>query len=502
MMVDAKVDPKRNAKLQNAFVAFSQGRKTISTTRDAELFFEAVRAHESPPACIQALITTSQCRATLTTAIRISSSAKFLCHHLLPSLEYMSDEKVKALYEGQLLHQLLSIVTEGFLTWESLKKLYIGGDMLEPATSVKTFAWLCVEVASHPNPCAAAIEGVKEVQRTKPFQESDDIQVRKFGYLLDKLIGALSAGVPATLTQATPGGRHDNDHESYRDITIFPTADEFHSSEPPFLRLASEVAATPPEHKAKVHLDNLFRLLREDMLQELKVDTKAALGQTKSKRLAQRLDKLQFRGIYTGNERRGHSCALEVTFSGPKWLQYSESKRKALLKENPNILKHSSFGAICFDNSIVSFGSIMRDEDKLAQLPPRLVIEFVALQDLVRTLETMQKSMDLFFVAVDTPIFAYKPVLERLKDIRVLPLENHVLRIPATEGDEGFSPHPVMKQMIQAIGRVLQQEKSIAVKLYNKSYPLDTAQAKALMTTLDQAVAIVQGPPGKIAYNA
>lgn len=60
-----------------------------------------------------------------------------------------------------------------------------------------------------------------------------------------------------------PGGRHDNDHSNFRDISLVPTQDELSYRGRSWLPLASGENAfiSDPEQR---HLDKNFRLLRED----------------------------------------------------------------------------------------------------------------------------------------------------------------------------------------------------------------------------------------------
>lgn len=53
-------------------------------------------------------------------------------------------------------------------------------------------------------------------------------------------------------------------------------ADEIRSTEEPFLQRLDDVFATPDESRARSYRDWLFRLLREDMLTELREDLRVA----------------------------------------------------------------------------------------------------------------------------------------------------------------------------------------------------------------------------------
>jgi len=83
-------------------------------------------------------------------------------------------------------------------------------------------------------------------------------------------------------SESGPGGRHDNDFVDFREVAIHPTADEIISEEQPFLRTADAVEDPTYEgKKLAVHLDNQFRLLREDMLSEMREELSIVSGKKK-----------------------------------------------------------------------------------------------------------------------------------------------------------------------------------------------------------------------------
>lgn len=69
-----------------------------------------------------------------------------------------------------------------------------------------------------------------------------------------------------------PGGRHDNDFKDFREISILPIPDEIASVEIPYYRRMCDVYNVSEAQRAVMHYDNQFRLLREDLLAELRND--------------------------------------------------------------------------------------------------------------------------------------------------------------------------------------------------------------------------------------
>ncbi|KAN0085382.1 hypothetical protein V8E54_001849 [Elaphomyces granulatus] len=73
---------------------------------------------------------------------------------------------------------------------------------------------------------------------------------------------------PAVISQEPPGGRHDNDHEDICDIKIMPTWEEIMSSRIEYLPVKDPMQWCIPGLDGL--LDRNFRLLREDMIGQLR----------------------------------------------------------------------------------------------------------------------------------------------------------------------------------------------------------------------------------------
>ncbi len=109
-----------------------------------------------------------------------------------------------------------------------------------------------------------------------------------------------------------PGGRHDNDFADIRKIAILPTPDEL-ASKDPFLRRAADVqAGDTRSHNLALHTDNQFRLLREDMLRDLREEIQIALSSKKGRRRSLCIDGLSLADVLC-DERQPWSLQLQCT---------------------------------------------------------------------------------------------------------------------------------------------------------------------------------------------
>lgn len=514
----------RLSRLNKVFGDFIYGSRSVSTARDAELFFEALRSQVSPSACLEALFTGKQGIAALQYSVRASQTLQFVKVQLLPSIAVFDNPEAKALCSGEFLNQVISAVVEPPTAWNAIVGHYTAGSLVEK--DVDAFAWLCIEVLSHPNPELDSLTNeINDILQEHPLVTNPSSKARQLGYRIDKILRLkLSSGAVAESDTDGPGGRHDNDFEDFRKVSIYPTRDELSSTTIPFYRRAREIAECDPVERTGRHLDNQFRLLREDMLAELRDDILIATRKKKGRRRGLELGNLCPVGIDTGKDRHYRPCALllSVGFGLEQLTMLPVANRKGHLRNNPFLLKTHSFGALCRNDDVVGFAFVVRDIDYLAREPPVVSLQFSS-SDAVRVaLSNFQESPDMKFLIIDTPVYAYEPVLERLKEIMELPLEKQLLQIdgdksattstPSTspvssavlelsnpqQSSPSLPPSAPSAQLDRFIQRSDVESADTHLRIEDKSYYLDEAQIEALTCALEQPLAVIQGPPGTL----
>ncbi|KAK1470006.1 ATPase [Colletotrichum melonis] len=491
-----KIDPARAPRLLKVFRDVTKGGKAIYTAVEARLFLEAVRTNTSPAACLEIITASEVARNAISNSIRIDSSISFMRTHVIPFIAYLSDPGVKMMYGGQLLHQVLLIIAYPPALWGKLLSAFRESQLTEDELQV--FAWLCFELSGLSDSIIDTIvEDITNALDEKPFCETRNHGTRDLVYRIRKVLALRSSSGDENLEAA--GGRHDNDFSSFRDISIFPTSDEFYSNAKPFYRMAAEVAAADQVQRPRVHLDNQFRLLREDMLGELRDDLKVATGRKKRKKRAQILSGLLPVGIDTGDDRRSRACAVALTCLGGLEIikKLSPAKCKAFFDDHRNFLRHQSFGALCGEDHIVAFAFLLRDVDQLSKKPPIVTLQFTDSEATARALQALTPSNNLRFVLVDTPVFAYQPVLECLQEITELPLAERLLRLP---NDEKSQPQDLLQQtsyVQQYVRRLEEMMKSGSrcLSLGTQTFRLDDSQLQSLLHALQSPLALIQGPP-------
>ncbi|KAK1478879.1 ATPase [Colletotrichum tamarilloi] len=492
-----KIDPARASRLLKVFRDVTKGGKAVSTVNEARLFLEAVRTNTSPAACLEIIMASEVARNAISNSIRVDLSISFMKAHVIPFIAYLSDPEVKMMYGGQLFHQVLLIIAHPPALWKNLLSAFQGFQLTEDELQV--FAWLCFELSGLSDSIIDTIvEDVTNALDEKPFREARNHETRDLVYRIRKVLALRSSSGDENLEAA--GGRHDNDSSNFRDISIFPTSDEFYSNARPFYRMAAEVAAADQVQRPRVHLDNQFRLLREDMLGELRDDLKAATGRKKSKKRAQILSGLMPVGVDTGDDRRSRACAVALTCLGGLEIikKLPPAKCKAFFDDQRNFLRHQSFGALCGEDHIVAFAFLLRDVDQLSKKPPIVTLQFTDSEATARALQALTPSNNLRFVLVDTPVFAYQPVLECLQELTELPLGERLLRLP---NDEKSQPQDSLQQTsyVQEYVRRLEdmmKSGSRCLSLGTQTFRLDDSQLQSLLHALQSPLALIQGPPG------
>ncbi|KAK3493497.1 P-loop containing nucleoside triphosphate hydrolase protein [Neurospora crassa] len=498
----------RQTRLKTIFKAIVLGERKVNSSHDAQLFLEAVRSQEPPSACVEMIVSHPAGLDAVRNSVRSNLSESFILSHTLPFLEFLSDPGIKSMADGELLAQLLIVIANPPTLWKVLVKLFNGHQM--PPDKVRTFAWLALELLSLPlHADVDVLEEVQAIVEEKSLLKAQDHSARELGYRLEKVLQLRSSSKPSVQAANGPGGRHDNDCDVFRKITIYPTTDEFLSNQQPFYRTAFEVAESPLDRRPAIHLDNQFRLLREDMLAELRDDLQAAMDTKKTKKSSLTIGKLQPVALDltdinpSGKGLKFKPCTLLVRcYHGLGFLNKMDPETlKKYLRENPRFLKHQSFGALTRGKEVIAFAFIDRDRNNelLFESPPIVCLQFADPSSLKRALLAlkMPNSQDVVqFTLVDTPVFAYEPVLAGLQAITELPLQD--LLINPSGASLAFAGIPKLQTFVSALksarSRMVMGEGE-AVRI-EESITVDLAQLESILHALTKPITLIQGPPG------
>jgi hypothetical protein len=489
-MADQEAASKRAAGLNKLFNAVVFGNRDLKSVADANRFLEALCAQDEVSKCIEALIAAPHGLSAVAKSFRFSPDSTFLNGPATAVIHQLSHPSVKQLYAGQFLNRVLEQIVQPPTFWNTFVEAH-NARILTPE-GTHAFAWLLLELL---HSRSEDIPDVREIAlrltNNESLINSESLDVRNLGHKIKHVLESTSAD-----SVDGPGGRNDNDHADFRKVKILPTPDEFASSEQPFYRRADAVQSVEVEQRGRAHLDNQFRLLREDLLGELRSDFQIATGQKKGRRKLV-LEKLQFVGVDCGSASRRKPCSLKFVCTGDL-LQLRNIKgvaaRKKYVQDNKNLLKHQSFGCLISNGNIVGFASVERNEDLLAQEPSIAVLRIADATSFGKVLTICKTNQDLQFVQVDTAVFAYEPILKCLQSMDELPLEEQLLNLKPGSGEalSGIQP----SRIINAIRENWQNDLQNIVGT-SRPVQLDLAQVESLLTGLAKRLSLIQGPPGK-----
>jgi hypothetical protein len=491
----------RSAKLAKRFILTLNGKQSVDSLASAKLFLEAVCNQKDTAFCIEKLVNSPQAMQCLRTSLRVDTSPTFINDATAPFLLYLSNPTLKIMSGGQLVRQILLVVVEPPMVWNALCLAF--NNKALTLTGIHSFAWLLYELLSSKEEMPLDVTDVAHAATAKrAFLDSTSRDIRMLGSKIQHTLQMRSVSGQYANCDHAPGGRHDNDFPDFRKIAIYPTADEFTCTEQPFYRRAGAIDDAEPEQRVGMHLDNQFRLLREDMLSELRNDLQPAMRQSGRKTgrpsTATVLRDLELDSIDCGSEQRRKPCALvfRCRLGIPQLQNMSTARRLAFLGDHKNFMRHQSFGCLLTNASdVVAFVTFQREDKLLADNPPRVVVQVAGEMPFQKVLAELKLSGKLQLVLVNTSIFAYEPVLRCLQQKAELPLSEEILSLSSSQmiRNSAVCPHDIVQIIRQSEGGDLKSTLKMA-----KSVRLDKAQSDSLVAALTQTLSLIQGPPGNM----
>ena len=485
----------RSAKLVKFFGSIVRGDRTLKSLKEAELFIEALCDQPDPPACIEKVVSGSGGLSAVQSSLRFSASTSFLNGPAAALIRYIQDPGLKLILGGDYVRQVTQIMVEPPIFWNVFLQSFRNRSLDSQAQ--QCFGWLLHELlCQNPSKSSSYLAIAQDPSIQSFFLESPDFDLRTIGQKIKHSMSNIDAPDVEAFEQG-PGGRHDNDFADFREIAIHPTADEIRSTEPPFLRLAETLDDPAYEgNRLTVHLDNQFRLLREDMLKEMRDELQVISGEKKGRHKGTIIEGFKLLDIYCGEpkKRLPWSLQLQCIADLPQLAKLKDKGRKDYFAANLNLFRHQSQGCLIVDEEITAFPLIHRDIDQLAHKPPIITLHFGGIASTSKSLLKLKTGQKVKFVQIDTATFAYEPILRGLQEIRDLSLADEILfwTPNSTSSRPPHTPTTLIKILeddpLRDIQDILQTPKSIR---------LDRTQMKSLLHGLKRRVSLIQGPPGE-----
>jgi hypothetical protein len=509
----------RTSRLGKFFIEVIQDRKELKAARDGKLFIESLCAKHDRPACLHQVTTSPKGLFAAQKAMRFDTSPAFLNGSGLVLLKYLQEPALASIDSGSVLSQVLINIVEPPFFWDAFVKAFRERTLISDAR--RAFSWLLLQLLTLPgvsSPSYLLLAKSPDILDT--ILKADDGATRIIGERIKHVL-PLEPLEQYEDAIDQPGGRHNNDHANHRVIAIMPTADELLSTEAVFLR-TPEYLEDPKTSRSATHLDNQFRLLREDMLLEIREELQIITRKKAGRHRGIVLNDLKMSGIDLGNERKRHPWAIDFDVHIPQLKSLKPEKWKSFLLENNHILRHGNIACLMLDGEPAAFPTIhrdvdklsksasktpdgmptasimtQRDADKLSKSPSKVTLQFQDDSTLADALMKIKSVKNIQLVQLDTATFAFKPFLKRLQEMKRIPLRDELLHWSRGDsvGGPDFEPKAITSRLTTKVGKELKDILGTA-----KSVRLDQSQMSALVGSLSQRVSLVQGPPGKFCY--
>ena len=487
----------RAIRLHRNFEDVIHGRKPLAPNT-SPLFVQGLSIQSDVAGCLHKLNNSKEGLKAIQIVMRMDTSPDFMNGLGTQVLTYFQHPELKDLGGGHYLQQVVTKISNPPIFWDAFVNAFKGGKLEEPATLC--FAWLLLQLVSLPGDEANPYRPI--AQDTTIIDSLVAHQNNEIRTIAQKIRHVISAHTLSTFVAEDhgPGGRHDNDFEDFRRIAILPTADEITSKDPPYYRTSDELDDPATiDTRRSTYLDNHFRLLRGDMIYDMKEELEIVQGKKKGHKMGLMVDGLKLVDSYCGTADRKVKWGIQLECSKdlPFFNGVKPKDRKTTLQHQRRFAKHGSTACILADNEVLGFVTIYRDEDLLSKKPPVFVVQLEGEVSTVKTLTRLKTAKNVKLVQIDTAVFAYEPVLKAIQDLKDVPLAEELL---FWEEDSPTRPPSFDEPDIVA---ALKRDPGCEIKSFvgtPSSIKLDVKQAASLVTGLTQKVSLIQGPPGELPF--
>ncbi|KAG2360625.1 hypothetical protein BDR07DRAFT_1461926 [Suillus spraguei] len=314
----------RTAQLEKRFNDILNGRVTADA-RSYALFLEAICAQQDPATCINKIVESSHGPSAVQAAMRHNTIPSFSME-LQPSFCYISSEQQ-------------TLLTQAFDQGEL-------NEQAQEAFAALLLRLMCLTTG---NTSSYHDLAKKSSILTRLLDSSQSI-VKDAGYRIRHILSTFTeSGIPVAAVGG-PGGRHDNDFDNFREISILPTADEILCQQPPFIR-PSSVLEDPDGEETRTadYLDNTFRLLREDMLYQMREVLQTVIGKKKGRHRGLTMDGVTLDGVYSGTDDRKTRWGIKLK------CRDDFKSMKSIPVEQRKIISKKILRALEFSNISLSY---------------------------------------------------------------------------------------------------------------------------------------------------
>ena len=190
--------------------------KISLTENNALQFLEGFYSQGDVVSCISKVITTNAGLSSLQNAMRVKLSPRFFNNQAATVLTYLQDQDLKIMNEGDLLRKVLMKIVDPPFFWDAYRESFLKHELDDHAQL--SFSWLLLQLCSLPTDNAEKYRTIPEMQAIMDLLlASPSSAIKTSG---QKIKRVLETFTPVTTLVAGPGGRHDNDFDDFRKISI------------------------------------------------------------------------------------------------------------------------------------------------------------------------------------------------------------------------------------------------------------------------------------------
>ncbi|KAI5206071.1 P-loop containing nucleoside triphosphate hydrolase protein [Aureobasidium subglaciale] len=478
------------------------GKFKISSVRDAEAFLSTtLKQRDGPIGVVEEILASRNGLRCLHDAFNIDDSPEWFDNGLQHVLSWLQYPALESASSGFYLRRTLQAIVgpPGSMFWKTYPS-HVKYELVDEK-SRQCFAWLLLQLLTNTRnvrPFDMMVARDPLIQTVLAKSTFDN--TRHFGERIQRVC-ALHQIAKAQKSRNGFQPRHDNDFQNFKEISIFPTTEEVVIDYTPRLWHAKEVfEEKDPAKRLYMYLQHLFRLYRQDWLEEIREQVQLALGKESETGHATTTLQVKLTGISCRDSGKKHgqhpwSLKLECSEALPELKDLETEQRKTFIKDDTDFIPDGGLGFVIADGKPVAVVKILRDEALLAksviciQIPnPELVSQ---------TMLALINATKLELVLLNTAGYAYEPVLSRLQNTTEIPFENELL---SWDGNKKVKASQFLGNAgILKIVRQLQEKPESNLQDVMKlstSVKLDASQANSLLASLRQASSLIQGPPG------
>ncbi|KAK7051490.1 hypothetical protein VNI00_004464 [Paramarasmius palmivorus] len=363
------------------------------------------------------------------------------------------------------------------------------GDTLMEET-MKWFAWLVLQHVSQPESLASSWSPLLKVYKDSPAVEAllrssrEDIR-----NIAEKIVEVAPRSAKAEEeeedTKAGPGGRHDNDFEDFRAISVMPTPDELRCKKKPyFVPPSMLLEEKDPVKRQEVYLEMQFRLSHGQMMGLMRDEVEGMLEGVGEGSMMLDVD---FAGLELNHPKMGHYWCWAF-----RCQEGSQTDTSGFQADFPLWLD----GAVAYlveGDEVLAFGGAVRDDEKLAQNPPVLIVKpFGGEAAICNALLRFNNDKPKRLLSMGRSCVPWAESLRRIRCMKLLPLRDELLSLSTTPQE----PEHVPLEILRSFDKNEKCDVGQLLRFFDGSIILSEDQKTALQSALQERLCLIQGTPG------